>query len=146
MLKQIDTNKKTTRVFHGKKIFIISADQELTRLIHETLSPHGAILFNALTPAEAIGNVLAKNPDLIIYDENMPSFNGSTVLSVIKQKRPKGKILFLNRAGVPLRSIDVTAQGVSFSIARNSNPQQIYNGVKHCLAVASVPRVESMAS
>ncbi|RJP27837.1 MAG: DNA-binding response regulator [Candidatus Omnitrophota bacterium] len=137
---------KKNGALHGKKIFVISADPSIVQAVKDSVASHGAVFFFGMTPPDAIGNVLAKNPDLIVYDEFMPAFNGSTVLSLLKQKRPKDKILYLTRTGVPLRSIDVTAQGVSFSIPRDSNTPQIYNAVKHCLAIASVPRVESPAN
>jgi len=135
----------TNGVLNGKKILLMTDDGIVADNVQKSLAPHGALLFHDSTPKEAIGNALAKNPDLVIYDERMPAYCGLKPLSVIKRARPKSKVLFLARNGTPLRSMDVTAQGVSFTIQSDSSPQQIYNAVKHCLAIASVPRNESKA-
>ncbi len=142
MTKEVTAFKKKG-VFHGKKIFVISEDQNLIQNIKQSVVHQGAVLFEGSTPKEAIGNVLAKNPDLIIYDDRMPLFNGTKILTNIKQVHPHIRILLVTPMGVPQRSIDVSAQGVSYSIPCDSNQQQIYNAVKHCLAISSVPRVES---
>ncbi|MEW6239086.1 MAG: response regulator [Candidatus Omnitrophota bacterium] len=135
----------TNGVLNGKKIFLMTDDGTVAENVQKSLAAHGAVLFHDSTPKEAIGNALAKNPDLLIYDERMPAYHGLKPLSVIKRARPKSKVLFLARNGTPLRSMDATAQGVSFTIQSDSSPQQIYNAVKHCLAIASVPRIEAMA-
>lgn len=132
-------------VFRGKKVFIITEDKALNQRIRESLDSKGAIIFDSSDPKNAIANVLSKNPDLIIYDDRMPFYHGLKVISVIKRSKPKIRILLLSKADVPQRAIDASAQGVSYTITIDANKQQIYNAVKHCLSISSVPRVESLA-
>lgn len=133
---------KKKGVFHGRKVFLITDDPALLATIQEHIGNHGAILFSCDDPNKVIGQVMVKNPELIIYDDRFPDLNGTKVLSLIKRLRPHSKVLLLSKVGVPLRAIDVTAQGVAHSVALDSNPKHIYNTVKHCLSIASVPRVE----
>ncbi len=131
-------------VLYGKKIFIMTPDAALRSRIIETLKPHDASLFYQDDPSEAIADAVAKNCDLLIYDEAFPMFHNSTALSMVKKLRPRIRTLLLSRTGSPLRSIDVSAQGVSFSMRHDANPPTIYNGVKHALSITHVPRVEAM--
>ncbi len=141
--ERASSSNKTNGVFRGKKIFVISPDRNVIQAVEQSVVSHGAVFFHSSIPKEAIGNVMSKNPDLVVFDDLMPPFNGAGVLSAIKRARPKGRILFLSQTSVPLRSIDTTAQGVSFSITRDASPEQIYNAVKHCLGGGSIPRVET---
>ncbi|MDP8245262.1 MAG: hypothetical protein P9L94_14355 [Candidatus Hinthialibacter antarcticus] len=129
-------------VLYGKKIYIMTQDAVLLSRILASLTPHGASLFHQDDPGEAIADAVAKNCDLLIYDETYPAFHNATALSMVKKLRPRIRTLLFARSGSPLRSIDVSAQGVSFSIQHDANAPTIYNGVKHALSITSVPRVE----
>ena len=129
-------------VLHGKKILAVSDDADVLRKIEETVVPRGANYFSYKNPTEAAGNILAKKPDLVIYDDRLPAWNGMKPLSLIKRARPMGRILLLTRYRVPQRSIDVSAQGVSYSLPYDAQSEEMYNVIKHCLSITSVPRVE----
>ncbi|MBN2328304.1 MAG: response regulator transcription factor [Candidatus Omnitrophica bacterium] len=133
-------------VFFGKKILLMSNDPAVTAAVRQGVDSHQPVFYHSGAPRDALGLAMTKNPDLIIYDDLMPPFQGNKILPIVRRARPKVRILLLTQAGVPLRSIDVTAQGASFTINRDSSPEQIYNAVKHCLSISSVPRVEQMAS
>lgn len=133
-------------VFFGKKILLITTDDTVRDSVQRSVEPNGAIFYYGGDPKTALGLGLTKNPDLIVYDDQMPEFNGNKVLAILRRARPKLRVLLLTKAGVPLRSIDVTAQGASFTITRSSTIEQVYNAVKHCLGIASVPRVEVLSA
>ncbi|MFB3787996.1 MAG: response regulator [bacterium] len=135
---------KNDGVFRGKKIFLITDDPGVLHNVQDCVLPHEGVLFHAEDPRDALGNALAKNPDLIIYDDRMPPFQGSKVMSILKRVRPRWRILLLSLTRIPQRSIDVSAQGVTFTIQRDSSPHHLYNAVEHCLGIASVPRVKFM--
>ncbi len=143
MMEKDQPHKKTNGSLRGKKVYAVSEDANLLDRLREITASHGGVLFHSAEPRGALAGVMSKNPDLIIYDDRMPNYNGAKVLSLIKRWRPHDRILFLSRTRVPLRSIDVSAQGVSFTVPFDANPQEMYNAVKHCLGVASVPRVET---
>lgn len=132
-------------VLYGKKIQLITNNPEVLERIKESIEPHNPFLFHSSEGKKALFELMAKNPDLIIYDDEMPPMGGAKVLAVLKRSKPKTRILLLAKAGVPMRSIDVSAQGVSYTLARDSSATQIYNAVKHCLSIATVPRVEKPA-
>ncbi len=129
-------------VFFGKKILLITQHPDVLHTVKDSVEQHRASFFHAGSSKDAVGQAAAKNPDLIIFDDRMPSINGSHVLALIRRLRPSGKLLLLSRTHVPLRSIDASAQGASFTISNDSSEEQVYNAVKHCLAIASVPRIE----
>ncbi|MGC9329089.1 MAG: response regulator [Candidatus Hinthialibacter sp.] len=137
---------KKNGVLFSKKILLISNDANLTSNVRQGLELHQPVFYHSGVPRDALGLALTKNPDLVIYDDLMPPFQGNKILPIVRRARPKMRILLLTQAGVPLRSIDVTAQGASFTINRDSSPEQIYNAVKHCLSISSVPRVEQLTS
>ncbi|MBZ0257162.1 hypothetical protein K8I31_13935 [bacterium] len=126
----------------GKKIYVMTQDEPLLSRIIASLISHGASIFHHKSPSEAIADAVAKNVDLLIYDEAFPTFHNATAMAMVKKLRPRIRTLLLARSGSPLRSIDVSAQGVSFSIRHDANAPTIYNGVKHALSITSVPRVE----
>lgn len=133
-------------VFFGKKILLITHDASVLEVVKQSVEPNGAVFYHGGDPKDALGLALTKSPDLVIYDDQMPEFHGNKVLPILRRARPKVRVLLLSKVGVPLRSIDVTAQGASFTITRTSSPEQVYNAIKHCLSISSVPRVEQMAS
>ncbi|MBI1389946.1 MAG: hypothetical protein GC154_16015 [bacterium] len=128
------------------KIFVYTNDAALFGRIRNALDPRGAVLFYSNQPAEAIAKMLSVNPDLLIVDEDAPLFHNSTVLSVVRKQKPRLRVMLVTRHESPLRSIDVSCQGVSFSLAHDSNEESIYNGVKHSLSISSVPRVETSSA
>ncbi|MBD3267736.1 response regulator [bacterium] len=130
------------KVFKGKKVLAVSRDEALLKYIAETIEPKGASYFSFTNPREALGNMMTKNPDLVIYDERLSQQDSTLPLSTIKRVQPKGRVLLVTQYRQPQRPIDTTAQGVTYSIPRDSQSQEMYSAIKHCLSISSVPRVE----
>ncbi len=130
------------QVFKGKKILIISEDQNVIDMIQQTAKPRGGSLFIAKTPKDAITQTMTKNPDLLVYDDRMPLYQNLKVLFHIKRFKPNKRILLLTEHEKPMRSIDDTGLGASMTLPYYSSEKQYYNALKHSLGITSVPRVE----
>lgn len=130
-------------ILKGKTILLVTQQDSLRKQITRSIQHQKPYLIEAVQPQDAIFHLMAKNPDLIIYDDKMPPFQSNKLLSVLKRAKPHTRVLLIAEAGAPQRSIDVSAQGVAYTLPADANDQQIYNAVKHCLSIGSVPRVET---
>lgn len=133
----------TNQVFHGKRILLVSEDMEITQKFKQICADHGGIFYYYENPKVAVGNVLSKKPNLVIFDDRLLSWNGIQPLSLIKRAQPLGRILLLTRYAVPHQAIDSTALGVSYTLPRDCQSEEMYNALKHSLSITSVPRVET---
>lgn len=133
-------------VFQGKKIEMVSTFSELAGTVHAIVTEGNGMFFLSRTPQEAIFHTMSRNPDLVIVDSRMPSLDGQSVVSLLKRVRQKIRILLITESSAPQRSIDVTAQGISYTISLDASPEVIYQALKHSLSIPSVPRGEHHAT
>lgn len=128
-------------VFARKRVTVIADDPEQIRWLQSVLLQHGGTVQIARTLEEAMVQMMTFKPDLAIVDERM----GQTfpnLLATVKRLRHSVRILLLTRQQVPQRSIDVTARGITYSVPLNCSDDILYQALKHCLSITSVPRVE----
>ena len=76
-------------------ILIVDDDQRLLRMLHRTLSYEGFDVVTAVDGGEALRQVEARRPDLIILDWMMPQVDGVQVVRLLRAANDKTLILML---------------------------------------------------
>jgi len=77
------------------RIFLVDDNGDMLRDLREELSAEFEIAGTAENGEEAIRGVLRLDPDVLVLDLNMPVMSGLQVASLLREKQPRTKILFL---------------------------------------------------
>jgi CheY-like chemotaxis protein len=85
------------------RILIVDDDQNLRRLMHETLEAIGYLAVSASDGLDAIKLVKTEQIDLVIADISMPEMDGLQLLQQIKDYNPKIPVLLIT--GVNMNNI-----------------------------------------
>ena len=76
-------------------VLIVDDDQRLLRMLQRTLVYEGLNVLTAANGQEALDQVLAARPDLIVLDWMMPEMNGIEVIRRLRQEQDQTLILML---------------------------------------------------
>lgn len=85
------------------KILIVDDDQNLRRLMHETLEAIGYLAVSASDGVDAIRLVKTEQIDLVIADISMPEMDGLQLLQQVKEFNPRIPVLLIT--GVNMNNI-----------------------------------------
>ena len=77
------------------RIFLVDDNGDMLRDLREELSAEFEIAGTAENGEEAVREVLRLDPDILVLDITMPVMNGLQVASMLREKHPRTKILFL---------------------------------------------------
>jgi two-component system, OmpR family, response regulator MprA len=76
-------------------VLIVDDDPKLLKMLGRTLSYEGFHVFSASNGSEALGEVQAHRPDVIVLDWMMPGMDGLTVLERLRDAGDKTLVLML---------------------------------------------------
>jgi|SRR6516225_5804100 DNA-binding NarL/FixJ family response regulator len=77
------------------RIFLVDDNGDMLRDLREELSAEFEIAGTAENGEEAVREVLRLDPDILVLDITMPVMNGLQVASMLRERHPRTKILFL---------------------------------------------------
>ena len=77
------------------RVLLADDNGEMLTDLRDELSEEFEIAGTAENGEEAIRGVLRLDPDVLVLDLNMPVMNGLQVASLLREKHPRTKILFL---------------------------------------------------
>ena len=77
------------------RVLLVDDNGELLTDLRDELSEEFEIAGTAENGEEAVREVLRLDPDVLVLDLNMPVMNGLQVASLLREKHPRTKILFL---------------------------------------------------
>lgn len=97
----------------GRDILVVDDDANLRELLRQQLTEHGYAVRMATNGYEAIGQVRAKRPDLVILDVMMPELSGFDVAAMLKNDPATESIPILI-----LSIIQDTERGVRLGVDR----------------------------
>lgn len=128
-----DTDTTRTRT-------LVVEDQGMFRAFMETwLHPHPSfeLVGAARSGEEALDLVLARKPDLLVVDLQLPGMDGLDFVRAARQVRPEARALILSSLMDPLALTRVRESGVEGYLEKDSNPEKLDEAMK---AVASGER------
>jgi DNA-binding NarL/FixJ family response regulator len=77
------------------RIFLVDDNGDMLRDLRDELSAEFEIAGSAENGEEAVREVLRLDPDILVLDITMPVINGFQVASMLRERHPRTKILFL---------------------------------------------------
>ena len=77
------------------RVLLVDDNEQMLADLRDELSDEFEIAETAENGEEAVREVLRLDPDVLVLDLNMPGMNGIQVASLIREKHPRTKILFL---------------------------------------------------
>jgi DNA-binding NarL/FixJ family response regulator len=77
------------------RIFLVDDNGDMLRDLREELSAEFEIAGTAENGEEAVREVSRLDPDILVLDITMPLMNGLQVASMLRERHPRTKILFL---------------------------------------------------
>jgi CheY-like chemotaxis protein len=122
------------------KILVVDDEEYLLEFYHEILTKRGYQVLTAANGQEALNQVTAQRPDLILLDIMMPLMDGNEVLRQLKDN-PQTKdipVIVLTNAG-NLENMDKAKfySAYKFFIKSNVPPEEIISTVEEALASRS---------
>lgn len=77
------------------RIFLVDDNGDMLRDLRDELSAEFEITGTAENGEEAVREVVRLDPDILVLDITMPVVNGLQVASMLRERHPRTKILFL---------------------------------------------------
>jgi DNA-binding NarL/FixJ family response regulator len=77
------------------RIFLVDDNGDMLQDLRDELSAEFEIAGTAENGEEAVREVSRLDPDILVLDITMPLMNGLQVASMLREKHPRTKILFL---------------------------------------------------
>ena len=77
------------------RIFLVDDNGDMLQDLRDELSAEFEIAGTAENGEEAVREVLRLDPDILVLDITMPVMNGLQVASMLRERHPRTKILFL---------------------------------------------------
>jgi CheY-like chemotaxis protein len=95
---------------HSRLDIVVADDNEvLVNVLAETLEEYGYSVRTALDGLEALTKIRSRVPDILLSDLNMPRMSGFELLSIVRRRYPKIKVIAMS-AACPW---EIVAQGVA---------------------------------
>ena len=101
-----------------KKILIIDDEQEICKLLGDSLKRHGFEIETAFDGQEGLEKVKLTNPDLVLCDISMPGLSGIEVLKKIKEYNQRIAVIMLTGFGILESAVECLKLGAYDHIAK----------------------------
>lgn len=111
----------------GRSILVIDDDAQEIRLLSQMLRPEGYTLFAALSGEEGFKRALARRPDLVLLDMNMPGLDGRETCRLFKGAPALSTIpvIFLTASGLMDDKLSAFAMGAVDYITKPFSAQEV---------------------
>jgi len=73
----------------GPLVLIVEDEQQMRRFLRVTLRVHGYRVLEAVTAADALVSVAARDPDLVVLDLGLPDADGMSVVQKLRTRSSK---------------------------------------------------------
>ncbi len=119
------------------KILLVDDDSDIRKLFAKRLETSGFDVIQAANGEDALAQVEAQRPALIILDVMLPKLNGYEVCARIKKARATRNIpIIMFTASEPHRQIEGMEAGANSYISKLCPPQELLDRVQQLLASA----------
>lgn len=114
-------------------IMIVDDDTMIRSLLVSTLPENGCELVEAHSGSEAIEFLVAKPPDLVLLDWNMPGRSGAEVLDELKRRHPNVPVIVLTAEGREVSRALAKALGAEVFMTKPFSPLRLLAEVERLL-------------
>ncbi len=112
------------------RVFVVDDHQLFLTGVEAELSEHLDVVGTATDVDEAVGEILAARPDVILVDVHMPGGGGVTVVKNILEASPELRFLALSASDAPDDVIAMIRAGARGYVTKNIGPDDLVAAVR----------------
>ena len=116
-----------------RRILVVDDDDSVRSLLRHTLPPEEYHVTEAENGADALAQVTAERPDLVLLDWRMPGLGGSSVLDAIKHDHPQLPVVVLTSEVQDHHRALAEALGVDAFLTKPFSPIELLDTVERLL-------------
>ncbi len=118
----------------GATVLLVDDDATLRHLLRMTLPAHGFQILEAPDATDALEQIGAHPPDLVILDWNLPDRSGSTVLDELQRRLPQLPVIVLTGEHRSTHRALAKALGARTFLTKPFSPLELLATVEALLA------------
>jgi len=99
-------------------ILVVDDDAPIILLMRSLLREYGFEPLTAMTGAEALANVRARRPDLILLDRNMPGMSGDEVIRALRGEPGVSEVPIMILSGEPIDADELERLGANAAVLK----------------------------
>ena len=99
-------------------ILVVDDDAPIILLMRSLLREYGFEPLTAMTGHEAIANVRARRPDLILVDRKMPGMSGDELIRALRGEPGLGDVPILILSGEPVEPDELARVGANAAVLK----------------------------
>ncbi len=122
------------------KVMLVDDSKTMRNIQKNCLKPMGVEDFvEAQDGQDALSQVFAANPDLILLDWNMPILDGMGFLTAFRAKNKTTPVIMCTTEAEKHRIVDALRAGVNNYLVKPFTPDKLIEKVKQTLEKAGAP-------
>lgn len=119
----------------GVQVMLVDDSALIRELVRMVLEDGGnAVVAEARTGQEAVGQAAEHQPDVVLLDLSMPEMDGLEALPEIRRVSPKTKIVVLTGFDSPVLAAHALELGASRYLVKGATPAEIVSAVEEAAA------------
>lgn len=116
-------------------ILVVDDDAPIILLMRSLLREYGFDPLTAMTGAEAIENVRARRPNLILLDRNMPGMSGDQVLRALRGEPGLAEVPILILSGEPIAPNELERLGANAAVLKPFDVTELIEQIRSHIGV-----------
>ncbi len=116
-----------------KKILIVDDDREFRDHLREILNGEGYQIDTASSSREALERIELQEHDVILLDVMMPRMSGIQLLTEIRKKRPKTKVVIITAFATVENAVDAIKKGASDYLSKPFKIPELLTTIRRVL-------------
>ncbi|MDP1981946.1 MAG: sigma 54-interacting transcriptional regulator [Sulfuritalea sp.] len=118
------------------KILLVDDDADLLRLIAIRLEATGHLVATASSGAQALAQIAADRPQLVITDMRMPGMDGNALFAAVRASYPTLPVIILTAHGTIPEAVAATHRGVFGYLAKPYEPRELLDLVAKAIEIS----------
>ncbi len=130
------TTDAATQANSNYKLLVVDDDQEILTLLNNWLIKEGYSVAAALSGEEALQNIAAARPNLVITDLYMNGISGMQLLNTIHSDNPLLPVIMLSGQAQIQDAMKATHLGCSAFLTKPINQEELLNQIRQVLRLS----------
>ncbi|OHC67364.1 MAG: two-component system response regulator GlrR, partial [Rhodocyclales bacterium GWA2_65_20] len=118
------------------KILLVDDDPDLLRLIAIRLEAAGHVVATAAGGAQALAQIAADRPQLVITDMRMPAMDGNALFAAIRENYPTLPVIILTAHGTIAEAVAATHRGVFGYLTKPYQARELLDMVARAIEIS----------
>ncbi len=111
-------------------ILVVDDDAPIVLLMRSLLREYGFEPLTAMTGREAIENVRARRPDLVLLDRNMPGMSGDEVIRALRGEPGLSTVPILILSGEPVEPDELARLGANGAVLKPFDVTELIDQIR----------------